>query len=200
MVKFSFTSYRQPSSAMSVDSEQTQQKSETSDGIVANWNFGIELFDSRKVDGGPFASWILPGTGSDTVTAVSTNMYSHKQFVSLEGRISSFEFSRDGHALLLSSASSSSVYTIDSFNGDRLSHWYGRKNLLGDEIEAHFSPDGSLVSTGSSNGDIFVYQSKTGLPVAHLATSASSPVLNAKFHPTLSYIASSDTHLSLFSK
>lgn len=184
---------------MNVDSETTTTTAANSD-IVANWNYGVELFDSRKVDGGPFASWILPGTGSDTVSAVSTNMYSHKQFVSTEGRISSFEFSKDGHTLLLSSSHSSSVYTIDSFNGDRLSHWYGRKNRLGDEIEAHFSPDGSLITTGSSNGDIFVYQAKTGLPIAHLATSSNSPVLNAKFHPSLSYIASTDTNLSFFSK
>lgn len=186
---------------MVIDGEPTPQNSEnsSSNDVVAQWNYAVDLFDSRKLDAGPFTSWMLTNTGKDTVASVSSNLYSHKQWLAGEGRIASFEFSSDGRSLLLSSAHASSVFTIDAFSGERLAHWHGRKNLLGDEIAAHFSPDGSLVSTGSSNGDVFVYQSLSGAPVAQLATSSNSAVLNAKFHPSLPYIASTDVHLSFFS-
>lgn len=197
-------SLRFPRSSLlgAADSANTQSRAETSSNsaITAKWNFEIDLFDPRKVDAGPFSTWMLPSSGDDTVAAVSTNMYSHKQWVAGEGRVASFEFSKDGRALLISAAHSSSVFVVDAFNGDRLLHWYGRKNLLGDEIEAHFSPDGSLVSTGSSNGDILVFHTHSGLPAAHLAPSANGPVLNARFHPSLDYLISTDVHMSLFSK
>jgi COMPASS component SWD2 len=151
-------------------------------GVVlaaATTNGIVELFDVRSLDSGPFKRWQLGGLPVDPPYWCS------------------IEFSPNGRSILLST-NATEVYLIDSFSGDRIFEWNDRTNTSRRVIPASFSPNSAHVVTGSTDGNIHIYDTQTGKKSTALAHPSDQETVLSRFHPHLPMLATGGPHLHLW--
>lgn len=144
---------------------------------AATSNGVISLYDVRALDAPPFKKWQLGGLPVDPPIWASVS------------------FSPNGDYLLLSTHSNS-IYLISAWDGTRIMEWRARTN---DNlpITASFSPDGSSVITGSSDGNIYIFDIEKGESRGFMAAD-SEPVVLSLFHPSLPLIVTAGRQLNFW--
>lgn len=81
---------------------------------------------------------------------------------------SSIQCSPNGESILIST-NSNAIMVVDSFSGERTHMWQNRRNETNLPIRASFHPSGQLIATGSSNGNIHIYELASGSQTMLLA-------------------------------
>eukprot|EP01116_Phalansterium_solitarium_P010977 TRINITY_DN26586_c0_g1_i1.p1 TRINITY_DN26586_c0_g1~~TRINITY_DN26586_c0_g1_i1.p1 ORF type:complete len:324 (+),score=41.99 TRINITY_DN26586_c0_g1_i1:64-972(+) len=134
----------------------------------------LRLFDLRSFDKGPFASFQVQGPPSEWTSC---------------------KFSNDGNHILLSTKSNL-IYLLDAYDGRTLATYSSFSNA-DQSIEASFSPDGRYVVSGSDDGTIHMWETKTAREVAVLKGHASA-VGVVQFNPKTVMLASACTALAFW--
>lgn len=149
----------------------------------------IKLFDSRKFDSGPFATF--------QVNSPSSSSFNW----------SSLFFSADGKYLLLST-DSTPIFLVDAFKGDLINVFNDRENNNQFPISASFTPDSNFVLSGSSNGNILAWKIENNSPSPSSPPLYPKPIATLKghkevvkqvlFNPTHFMLASACSSLALW--
>ena len=140
----------------------------------------IKLFDFRKYDKGPFSTFEV-------------------NYPSAPFKWSSMEFSKDGKYLICST-DTSTIFVIDSFEGNIVNIFNDRENNSSQMINASCSPDSKFVFSGSENGKVYIWpidQNYTHKPIA-VFKEHSNVVKNVLFNPTNFMMASSCSSLAFW--
>lgn len=143
----------------------------------------IRLFDERKYEKGPFATFKLPADQDCTWTHL--------------------KFSVDAKKILISS-NGSITRLIDAFNGKPLHSFKSPVDAEAEPLsmEASFSPDGQYVLVGTHEGNIQVWNTESGSSIGVLQSKYlglnPSPLQCVKFNPRFMMIASGGKSVSLW--
>lgn len=81
---------------------------------------------------------------------------------------SSIQCSPNGESILIST-NSNAIMVVDSFSGERTHMWQNRRNETNLPIRASFHPSGQIIASGSSNGNIHIYEMASGTQTMLLA-------------------------------
>ena len=138
---------------------------------------GIKLFDLRSFDRGPFATFQLP------------------QDVDLEW--TNIKFSADGKLIVIST-NGQVIRLIDAFQGTPLHTLEGFQNSRNLPLEASFTPDSQYVACGSTDGDIHVWSTETGMKTAVLNSDHHDPVQCVLFNPKYMMLATACTNMAFW--
>jgi COMPASS component SWD2 len=87
---------------------------------------------------------------------------------SISSLIASIQFSPNGSSILLST-SGTDIMLVDAFSGNRLQLWQNRRNNMRRPLHASFHPSGDYVVTGSSDDNIYIYETVSGRRLTSLA-------------------------------
>ena len=142
-------------------------REDSSTSLHRDLSGAIDLFDSRMLDAGPFSSWLHPlseqGGRTSSLRQLTSASQLAKEDLGWRNRNpwASVQFSPNGETLLVSTCSSMLI-TLDAFSGVRTQCWSNRRNFEGRALEASFSPDGLSIVTGSTNGNVHIYDVKCG--------------------------------------
>lgn len=142
----------------------------------------IKLYDLRNYDRGPFVTFKIPVQIKD------------------EGsEWTGLKFSPDEKTLLVSS-NGSRILLVDAFNGTVLQNFTGFLNKKSLPIEASFSPDSQFVFSGSTDGQIHVWNSDNGykLCVLNHSETTNLPTQCVKFNPHFMMLASASTSMLIW--
>eukprot|EP00190_Bangiopsis_sp_CCMP1999_P001241 CAMPEP_0198728264 /NCGR_PEP_ID=MMETSP1475-20131203/8257_1 /TAXON_ID= ORGANISM="Unidentified sp., Strain CCMP1999" /NCGR_SAMPLE_ID=MMETSP1475 /ASSEMBLY_ACC=CAM_ASM_001111 /LENGTH=324 /DNA_ID=CAMNT_0044490577 /DNA_START=6 /DNA_END=980 /DNA_ORIENTATION=- len=134
-------------------------------------NHMIKLFDIRRFDEGPFASFTFPMAASEP-----------------QGDVTHFKFSPDSKTILLA-YQDARIALYDAFDGTKLRELGGHSNEAQADLEASFSPDGRFVCSGSDDGKLFLWETDSGRVVKELEGHAFS-VGCVAFNPKLLQLGS----------
>ncbi|XP_050427258.1 WD repeat-containing protein 82-like [Adelges cooleyi] len=107
------------------------------------------------------------------------------------------KFSSNGHSLLLSN-NESTVRLINAMHGTIKHTFNGCTNNEGHPIESCFSPDSRFIFSGSTNGRIHVWSTRTMKTVCDLRGYHPRPVQCVKFNPKYTMLASACSNLGLW--
>uniref|UniRef100_T1HIB0 WD repeat-containing protein 55 homolog n=2 Tax=Rhodnius prolixus TaxID=13249 RepID=T1HIB0_RHOPR len=140
-------------------------------------NEGIQLYDIRSIDKGPFITF--------------------QQFVTKEDDWTALKFSSNGRTLLISSTSAY-IRLVDAFHGTPLQTFTGHLNNHSTPVEASFSPDSQFVLSGSSDGRVHVWNARTGYKVCVFNAGHTGPVYCVQFNPKFMMFASACTNMSFW--
>lgn len=135
-----------------------------------------KLFDVRAYEKGPFVTF-EPDLGGST-------------------SFSYVKFSHDGKFMLLSTTQGR-VALLDAFSGDLMQTYSGHANEHGIPLEACFSPDAKYVISGSEDGIIRQWLTRSGEQLKPLKAHDSS-VTVLKCNPTRMMLASASSTLCLW--
>jgi COMPASS component SWD2 len=151
----------------------------------------VKLYDSRKYDMGPFATFTLPPDALHTPQQI-------RERASVQVEISRTKFSADGHNMLLTGMNGR-LLVIDAFDGHIKSAFqttWGSKTL-GLSLEASFTPDAAFGIVGSEEGKIFVFEVNSGELVCEWS-GHTSPTACALWNPKYCCAASACSSLALW--
>lgn len=125
----------------------------------------VKLYDSKNAGAGPFATF-NPNHRNNLVWR-------------------NIEFNQDGKLILLTT--SQGIVILDSFTGELIKHIPGNYNQRGFPLVASFTPNGTHVMTGTENGQVHVYDARTGELVANWNPRANppQPIGLVRFNPRL---------------
>jgi len=140
-------------------------------------NDSVKLYDLRSFDKGPFITFKF-GNEKDNEWA-------------------SLKFSPDGRTIMICSYGSA-IKLVDAFHGSPLQTFAGHINNKNLHLEASFSPDSQFVFSGSSDGNIHVWNAETGYKVCSLNGEHPGPVQCVQFNPKYMMMASACSNMSFW--
>jgi len=129
----------------------------------------IKLYDLRSFDKGPFSTFEMSQEKECDWTGL--------------------KFSPDGKTVLVST-NGSVVRLVDAFTGSPLKTFVGHINNKGIPLEASFSPDSQFVFSGSTDGQIHVWNADSGYKVSVLSGNHHQPVQCIQFNPKYMMLSS----------
>lgn len=116
----------------------------------------IKMFDSRYYEKGPFDIFSVGGDLSDANVV---------------------KFSNDGRLMLLTTRDGR-IHVLDSFRGTLLWTYTVKPVSSYSTLEASFSPEGNFVMSGSGDGSVYAWSTRTGKEAASwLSTENEPPVI-----------------------
>ena len=137
----------------------------------------IDLFDLRNFSKGPFNSF----------------KFSQER----ECQWTNLKFSGDGRVILLST-NTNAIKIIDAFDGIILKKFTDYLNEHQAPIEASLSPDSQFLFSGSTDGRVHIWKSKTGQKLCILNGDHPSPVHCIQFNPRYVMFASACSQINFW--
>ncbi|KAI5700094.1 WD repeat-containing protein 82-like [Diaphorina citri] len=137
----------------------------------------IKLYDVRSYDKGPFASFKCPGERGCEWTGL--------------------KFSPDGK-LILVSTNGSIIRLFDAFNGNCVQSLSGVLNNNASPLEATFTPDSQFVASGSTDGQVHIWNAERGYKVCVLDGDHPSAVQSLQFNPKYHMLASACSNMAFW--
>ncbi|XP_067144914.1 WD repeat-containing protein 82-like [Centruroides vittatus] len=137
----------------------------------------VKLYDLRSFDKGPFNSFNL----------------AHETNCDWTG----LKFSPDGKTILIST-NGQVIHLIDAFGGSALQTFTDHVNNRAIPLEASFSPDSQFVFSGSTDGNIHVWNSESGVETAILNCEYNGPMHCVQFNPKFMMLASACTNMAFW--
>lgn len=158
-------------------------------GIDSN---AVRLYDLKKFDGGPFATFDVPSTTPETLKTA-------EQSPDEVGVWSQLQFSPDGSQIMLT-GTGSKILLIDAFAGHVVASLTGFKNTRSTPFEAGYSADGQFVVCGDSDKLVHVWRASDGSKLAQFKTchTSAEPISKVKWSPGYMMFASTSDTLSMW--
>lgn len=138
----------------------------------------LNLYDPTAYDKGPFESWSI----------------GHPEFM---GEWTDLKFSADGERIVITTTSNF-IFVVHAFKGEVLHVLRDFSNDKGLRMVASITPDGEFLVCGSDNGQVHVWNLKTGGKVIVHEGHPDNPVQNVGFNPRKIMMASTCSTVAMW--
>jgi COMPASS component SWD2 len=144
----------------------------------------IRMYDARNYQEGPFAKFSLYDQSILNVVEPWLAQIKAPNLNTKKMHAIDLQFSPDGNQLLVTTNRGVFLH-LDAFEGNLLhafnKHSASQRSEL--KLGASYTADGEYVATGSEDGTVFVYKTKTGEHIHTLPKAHHGPIVDLRFNP-----------------